>query len=50
MSAMLLLPPMAGMTKMADKGLLLGEERSVGKIEMLKRGRGKRAPWIGKLG
>ena len=34
---MFLLLPMVGMTKMADKGVLLGKERFAGQLEMIKR-------------
>ena len=34
---MFLLLPMVEMTKMADKGVLLGKERFAGVLEMLKR-------------
>ena len=34
---MFLLLPMVGMTKIADKGVLLGKERFAGELEMMKR-------------
>ena len=34
---MFLLLPMVGMTKMADKGVLLGKERFAGELEVMKR-------------
>ena len=51
-SAMFLLLPMVGMTKMADEGVQLGKERFAGELEMMAHmdQERKRAPWIGKPG
>ena len=37
LSAMFLLLPIVGMTKMADEGVQLGEERFAGELEMMAR-------------
>lgn len=37
LSVMFLLPPMVGMTKMADEGLQLGKERFAGELEIMAR-------------
>ena len=37
LSAMFLLLPMVGMTKMADEGVRLGKERFAGELEMMAR-------------
>ena len=37
LSAMFLLLPMVGMTKMADEGVQLGKERFAGELEMMAR-------------